>query len=1124
MGSSRPRRQSERRPTKRKTRNIRRETDPRARQEGEARKKHKKPTLPEEISKVRSNKGKIFICILITIVLHKYMYIASNLQVLSTICHKELPPPIPLQTLSSSYQQELPPSIPPIIQQKELLAPRHQSSRTRHKKHIKVDTPPNQTLTLTPRSNPYIIRLHQIPHCTNNQVTHTKSVAQNPNTNKMLSTQNHLLNTQQKYNKQLQKATCAGIMRRAPKPTQQHPYNNHNNTPNKKKHKQKHQNKNKLTWIQRASTRKLHSHLQNTLTNLNIQTHTLVLKHPTPNSLNTIKHTKSQQIVAGEKTYLCRRQQHRPASSRLPPAQQRRSRQQPCGYTETTLRQHQQSHPRQAAGEKTQPCCRQQRPQHRQRPRQSAEEEPGASSAPHQQRTCIEVSCQQQRRQEQEQRQRKSRHQERFQHTERLCETQEIESKKNPRPEPIAEAPLITNQVYCPEPAKPSSPINQHQIKIHMGSHPGAQCLENVMRREGTATNEEDLDMELENVSPAQGSSSLRYSISQSSPIGSQRQLETTLATTNLEGNIPSAKRRKPDGEERRTPINTQQEEDTTQRTRSKGAALGIDILAHMWLGFPIHEAIALERGKLPLREKRTNYEFECLGTPPSEIIEFRTLRHAFPRVAQKLFPNERPDAVPGQHFHFTQVPHNEKTNQETGLSEGYQITIRFDMGFKSMNRNDVKNACLARLHKMAISLGTDYTNSLDIGSSSVTKNWAGFIKIHLKRPHVDGIALLRGTRAFALELEGGEMVIGKVEKGYELVTQARNLRLHLKGDTLRDIHAHSLFRTLVRESYYEGKQHEFMSLTKPDATKDFAFLTLLSEETRDTILTQGLHYHHEKIRVSITRGKEVTAPSELRISTTLVANNLPQKESQTSIVMTLKKKFGDGNIVGFNFGNNVNHAEDKQAGWCHIQCLNAAVYTEWIHKSIYIFGRRVDFIPHKGSIDGTDPNKTAIRLAQAPAREAIVQQLEAMSNANTNPALTEQHFTKSMQEWEEKIDGKFAQFANTINHNTNTKVDAATDTLIHHAVNIQEIISNMAMEFQTSQQRMHAITQNLAMSLPNLYQRLPTTNQHGPSTSITTTHTGGHPLQLQAPPGYHGPPQHNYPQNPHQGYNPPNE
>lgn len=77
-----------------------------------------------------------------------------------------------------------------------------------------------------------------------------------------------------------------------------------------------------------------------------------------------------------------------------------------------------------------------------------------------------------------------------------------------------------------------------------------------------------------------------------------------------------------------------------------------------------------------------------------------------------------------------------------------------------------------------------------------------------------------------------------------------------------------------------EGKllqklQHEFM---KPNATKDFAFLTFVYEEAWDVVLSHELSYHYEKICVNITRDKETTAPLELCISTTLVANNLPQK------------------------------------------------------------------------------------------------------------------------------------------------------------------------------------------------------------------------------------------------------
>ena len=58
------------------------------------------------------------------------------------------------------------------------------------------------------------------------------------------------------------------------------------------------------------------------------------------------------------------------------------------------------------------------------------------------------------------------------------------------------------------------------------------------------------------------------------------------------------------------------------------------------------------------------------------------------------------------------------------------------------------------------------------------------------------------------------------------------------------------------------------MRLTKCDATKDFAFLTLISEEVRDVILKYGLVFQNEKIRVSITRDKVFFVPLELCIST----------------------------------------------------------------------------------------------------------------------------------------------------------------------------------------------------------------------------------------------------------------
>ena len=402
----------------------------------------------------------------------------------------------------------------------------------------------------------------------------------------------------------------------------------------------------------------------------------------------------------------------------------------------------------------------------------------------------------------------------------------------------------------------------------------------------------------------------------------------------------------------------------------------------------------------------------------------------------------------------------------------------------------------------MDIPLGTIYSNPIDIGINAVTKNWAGFIKVHLKNPQLDGLSLLKGNRAFVMQMEDGEKVIGKIEKGYELATKARNLRLHLKGETLRHENASTIFECLVQNSYYNGHQHEFMGLTKPEFDKNFAFLTLTTEEAREVVLKEGLHYNNERLQVSITRDRTGANPSELRISTTLVANNLPQREPQAAITKALKQTFGEDNIVGFSFGHNNQDITNKHAGWCHIQCLNTAVYTEWIHKSTIILGRRIDFIPHRGSIDGSDPNKTAIRLAQAPAREAIADKIQAMGNAtNTNPLLTEKYLTTSIKELEEKLDEKFGTLTTSINHHTDRRHDATTTTLTNHSNNLHALLGTIALEFQQSNIRMQGIINGLSTVAPDMLLRTaPPPTPNGP-------HTTASPLPLQAPPGFNGNP-----------------
>ena len=224
-----------------------------------------------------------------------------------------------------------------------------------------------------------------------------------------------------------------------------------------------------------------------------------------------------------------------------------------------------------------------------------------------------------------------------------------------------------------------------------------------------------------------------------------------------------------------------------------------------------------------------------------------------------------------------------------------------------------------------------------------------------------------------------------------------------------------------------------------------------------------------------------------------------------------MKQLFGDNNIVDIGFGN---ANTDKQAGWCHLQCLNTAVYTDWIHKSAYVLGRRIDFIPHRGSIDGSDPNKTAIRLAQAPVREVIADKIQVMGNAtNTNPLITEKYLTRTMKEFESKLEEKFGSLTTTINHHTDMRHEATTATITNHTTNLHVLLGTIAQEFQQSNIRMQGIIQGLSNVTPDIMHRTaPPPTPHGP-------HTTAPPLPIQAPPGFP-----NHPQMYHNGPHPLNE
>lgn len=126
------------------------------------------------------------------------------------------------------------------------------------------------------------------------------------------------------------------------------------------------------------------------------------------------------------------------------------------------------------------------------------------------------------------------------------------------------------------------------------------------------------------------------------------------------------------------------------------------------------------------------------------------------------------------------------------------------------------------------------------------------------------------------------------------------------------------------------------------------------------------------------------------------------------------------------------------------------------------------------------------------------------MGNTNASaPLVSEKIFTKAMKDLAATKDDKLTILTNNINLNTDMQIEASTDTLKTHATNIHNIMSQMAMEFQQSNSRIHNIMQTLAATSPdplhNNIPRLP----HTPSTSMVNANLGDPNMPQLAPPGF---------------------
>ena len=92
---------------------------------------------------------------------------------------------------------------------------------------------------------------------------------------------------------------------------------------------------------------------------------------------------------------------------------------------------------------------------------------------------------------------------------------------------------------------------------------------------------------------------------------------------------------------------------------------------------------------------------------------------------------------------------------------------------------------------------------------------WSGVVKIHLQNAKKDGTALLRGSRAFILNMDENVDRRGKACKTYDALALNNLLLVKIMSDKLKDKGWYNVFEDIVNEGFKRGHEYEVTNVQK---------------------------------------------------------------------------------------------------------------------------------------------------------------------------------------------------------------------------------------------------------------------------------------------------------------------
>ena len=200
-----------------------------------------------------------------------------------------------------------------------------------------------------------------------------------------------------------------------------------------------------------------------------------------------------------------------------------------------------------------------------------------------------------------------------------------------------------------------------------------------------------------------------------------------------------------------------------------------------------------------------------------NKATECQQATPSFPFVIQEKWPSKR---IEGQHFNLTQIPFDVEVD-EHGFALDYQIAIFFEIGNLKVLKESVMEKIKERLKKMKIATSSMIGEPIAIMCYHKSTTWNGVVKIHLQNPKKDGTALLRGSRAFILNLDENIDRRGKVCKPYDALALNNLLSIKIMSEKLKDKEWYNVFEDIVIERFKRGHEYEVTNVQKK---KDFDF------------------------------------------------------------------------------------------------------------------------------------------------------------------------------------------------------------------------------------------------------------------------------------------------------------